>query len=60
MLQLVAAGKDSREIATLLYITENTVESHRSHIMRKLGASNAADMVMKSIALGLIPPARLK
>ena len=60
VLQLVAAGKDSREIATLLYITENTVESHRSHIMRKLGASNAADMVMKSIALGLIPPARLK
>ena len=60
VLLLVAAGKDSREIATLLYITENTVESHRSHIMRKLGASNAADMVMKSIALGLIPPARLK
>lgn len=60
VLQLVADGKDSREIATSLYITENTVESHRSHIMRKLGATNAADMVMKAITLGLIPPARLQ
>ena len=60
VLQLVADGKDSREIATILYITENTVESHRSHIMRKLGATNAADMVMKAITLGLIPPARLQ
>lgn len=60
VLQLVADGKDSREIASSLYITENTVESHRSHIMRKLGATNAADMVMKAITLGLIPPARLQ
>lgn len=60
VLRLVANGKDSREIASILYITENTVESHRSHIMRKLGATNAADMVMKAITLGLIPPARLQ
>ena len=59
VLQLVADGKDSREIASILYITENTVESHRSHIMRKLGATNAADMVMKAITLGLIPPSFL-
>ena len=39
VLHLVADGKDSREIASILYITENTVESHRSHIMRKLGAA---------------------
>ena len=60
VLQLVADGKDSREIASILYITENTVESHRNHIMRKLGATNAADIVMKAITLGLIPPARLQ
>lgn len=60
VLHLVADGKDSREIASILYITENTVESHRSHIMRKLGATNAADMVMKAITLGFIPPARLQ
>ena len=60
VLHLVADGKDSREIASILYITENTVESHRCHIMRKLGATNAADMVMKAITLGLIPPARLQ
>ena len=60
ILQLIAAGKDTRRIASTLYITENTVESHRRHIMRKLGAVNAADMVMKAVARGLIPPARLK
>ena len=28
--------------------------------MRKLRASNAADMVMKAVSLGIIPPAHLK
>lgn len=60
VLHLVASGMDTRRIADTLYITVNTVESHRRHIMRKLGAVNAADMTMKAIALGLIPPARLK
>ena len=60
VLHLVASGMDTRKIADTLYITVNTVESHRRHIMRKLGAVNTADMIMKAIALGLIPPARLK
>lgn len=51
---------NSKDIAEAMFITVNTVESHRSHIMRKLGAANAADMVMKAVTLGLIPPAGLQ
>lgn len=60
VLRLIADGLDSQSIATRLFISINTVESHRGHIMRKLHASNAVDMVMKAVSLGLIPPSHLK
>lgn len=60
ILQLLAKGMNSKDIAEAMFITVNTVESHRSHIMRKLGAANAADMVMKAVTLGLMPPTRLQ
>lgn len=60
VLQFLAKGMNSKDIAEAMFITVNTVESHRSHIMRKLGAANAADMVMKAVTLGLIPPAGLQ
>lgn len=60
VLQLLAKGMNSKDIAEAMFITINTVESHRSHIMRELGAANAADMVMKAVTLGLIPPAGLQ
>lgn len=60
VLRLIADGLDSQSIATRLFISINTVESHRGHIMRKLRASNAVDMVMKAVSLGLIPPSHLK
>lgn len=55
VLQFLAKGMNSKDIAEAMFITVNTVKSHRSHIMRKLGAANAADMVMKAVTLGLIP-----
>lgn len=60
VLRLIADGLDSQSIATRLFISINTVESHRGHIMRKLRAYNAVDMVMKAVSLGLIPPSHLK
>lgn len=60
VIQLLAKGMSTRQIADALYVTVNTVESHRAHIMRKLGAVNAADMVMKATSLGLLPPAGLR
>lgn len=60
VLQLIADGIDSQGIAERLFISVNTVESHRSRLMRKLSASNATDMVMRAISWGLIPPPGLK
>ena len=45
VLQLIAEGKTNKEIATLLSVSINTVETHRKHIMEKLDLHNTADIV---------------
>jgi DNA-binding NarL/FixJ family response regulator len=42
---LIADGASSKEAALRLGISPRTVELHRAHIMEKLGARNAADLV---------------
>src|SRR5436309_716924 len=42
VLQLVAAGKTTKEVAELLGISVKTAESHRTHIMQKVDTSNTA------------------
>jgi FixJ family two-component response regulator len=41
----IAAGSSSKEAARDLGISPRTIEVHRAHIMEKLGARNAADLV---------------
>ena len=45
MLGQVAAGASNKEAGRILDISPRTVEVHRSRIMEKLGARNAADLV---------------
>jgi len=45
VMDLVVAGKASKQIAAELYISQKTVEVHRLHIMQKLGARCVADLV---------------
>ena len=40
VLNLVSAGKRNQEIAEMLFITENTVETHLKVIFQKLGVRN--------------------
>ncbi len=54
VLQLVAAGKTTKEVAGLLGISVKTAESHRTHIMQKLDTSNTAGVVRYAIRQGLI------
>lgn len=56
VLQLVAEGKTTKEIGSLLGITLKTAESHRTHIMDKLGVRNVAGLVRYAIRRGLIQP----
>jgi DNA-binding CsgD family transcriptional regulator len=42
---LIADGASNKEAGRRLGISPRTVELHRAHIMEKLGARNAADLV---------------
>ncbi len=54
VLALVIEGYTNRQIAGLLHRSIKTVETHRNHIMRKLGAHNLVDLIMRAAALGLV------
>ncbi|UCE02242.1 MAG: response regulator transcription factor [Candidatus Latescibacterota bacterium] len=55
VLQLVAEGHKNAEIAKLLFRSARTVETHRAHIMGKLGLKNPTDLIRFAIEHGLIP-----
>ena len=54
ILKLVAEGKSSKEIASLLHISIRTVEHHRAHIMEKLNLKNVAELIKYAIQKGYI------
>jgi two-component system, NarL family, response regulator NreC len=54
VLQLVAEGKTTKEIATLLGISVNTAESHRANLMDKLDIHDTAGLVRYAIHNGII------
>lgn len=56
VLRLVAQGKTSREIATILAISPKTVENHRHNIMAKLGVHDVASLTRLALASGIVAP----
>jgi two-component system, NarL family, response regulator NreC len=54
ILQLVAEGRSSKEIADLLSIAHSTVETHRAHIFQKLDIHNTAELVLYAVRRGVI------
>jgi DNA-binding NarL/FixJ family response regulator len=54
VLHLLALGYTNREIGRKLYLSGRTVETHRSHIMRKLRLQTRAELVLFALATGLI------
>jgi DNA-binding NarL/FixJ family response regulator len=55
VLQLVAEGKSSKDIGRILSMTENTVVTHRQHIMAKLNIRSIAALTRYAIREGLSP-----
>ena len=53
ILKLIVSGRTNKEIAQKLCRAQRTVEYHRSRLMQKFGAHNAADLVKQAIAAGL-------
>jgi two-component system response regulator NreC len=54
VLQLLALGHTNQEIASKLYISVRTAETHRAHIMQKLGLTSRAELVRYALDQGLI------
>jgi DNA-binding NarL/FixJ family response regulator len=54
ILQLVAEGKTSQEIAERLSISPKTVDTYRSRLMRKIGVEDMAGLVKFAIQHGVI------
>jgi DNA-binding NarL/FixJ family response regulator len=55
ILQLVAEGHTSGAIAERLYISPRTVETHRGHILQKLGLKTQADLIRFALQRGILP-----
>jgi len=56
VLQLIAEGMRTKDIAGLLVVSVKTVESHRTRIMEKLDVHQTAGLVRYAIRRGLIQP----
>jgi len=54
ILQLLAEGKQNKEIAEIAHISVRTVEFHRSRLMARLGARSVAELIRFAIQEGLI------
>src|SRR5450631_3780117 len=54
VVQLLAEGKSSKEVASLLNLSTKTAETHRSNIMRKLGFHSIRDIVVYAIKNNII------
>jgi DNA-binding NarL/FixJ family response regulator len=54
VLQLVASGKSDKEVAEQLFISTKTVNTHKMHILDKLGLKNTAELVKYAIKNELI------
>jgi len=54
VLQLLAEGKSNKEAATVLDLSTNTVETHRTNLMQKLGLHNTAEIVLYAVRKKII------
>ena len=55
ILTLIARGFSNREIATQLFVSENTVKTHCARAFDKLGAARRTQAVLRGKELGLLP-----
>lgn len=55
ILTLIARGLSNREIATRLFVSENTVKTHCARAFDKLGAARRTQAVQRGKELGLLP-----
>lgn len=55
IVRLVAEGKSTREISSMLGVSAKTAETHRSNIMRKLKLHSTSELILYAIRNGILP-----
>jgi two-component system response regulator NreC len=56
VLQLIAEGKSTKDVASMLGVSVKTAESHRSRLMQKLDIHETASLVRYAVRRGLVQP----
>lgn len=54
VIQLLAEGKTSKEVAVTLNLSVKTAETHRTNLMRKLGLHSVADLTLYAVRNGIV------
>jgi DNA-binding NarL/FixJ family response regulator len=54
VIQLVAEGKTTKEIASALNLSVKTAETHRTNLMRKLNLHSVADLTLYAVRNGIV------
>jgi DNA-binding NarL/FixJ family response regulator len=54
VIQLVAEGKTTKEVATALSLSVKTAETHRTNLMRKLNLHSVADLTLYAVRNGIV------
>ena len=54
VLQLVAEGKSTKEVASILKLSVKTAETHRTNLMRKLNLHSVADLTLYAVRNGIV------
>lgn len=54
VLELLAAGRSNKEIATRLQISPNTVKTHVARVFGKLGARRRTEAILRARELGML------
>ena len=55
ILQLIARGMSTKEMASTLFVSDNTVKTHTGRVLDKLGVNRRIKAVETGRALGIIP-----
>jgi DNA-binding NarL/FixJ family response regulator len=59
VLELVARGNSNAEIARTLYLSENTIKTHVTHVLDKLALRDRVQAVIYAYETGIVEPGRL-
>jgi DNA-binding NarL/FixJ family response regulator len=54
VLQLIAEGKSNKEVASALFVSPTTIETHRARIMDKLDLHSTAEIVLYAVRKGIV------